>query len=88
MWVVDGFHQKTESTLQLLDDCLCQICEANGWVLVVDVFGQLGNALGIGLGLESESLCGQEGLEFFVVGDDSIVDDGELPVRIGSGYFG
>jgi hypothetical protein len=52
-------------------------------VLVVDVLGQLGNALGVGLGLEAEALALEEGLQLLVVGDDTIVNDGELPVGVG-----
>ena len=54
--VVDGLEQETESALQLLDDGLCEGGEVDAWVLSVDVLGQLGNGLGVGLGLESEAL--------------------------------
>jgi hypothetical protein len=56
-------------------------------VLVVEVLCELGNALGIGLGLELEALSAEEGLELLVVGDDTIVDDGEFPGGIGSVMF-
>jgi hypothetical protein len=52
-------------------------------VLVVDVLGQLGNALGVGLGLEAEALALEESLQLLVIGDDTIVNDGELPVGVG-----
>jgi hypothetical protein len=77
--VVNGLDKKTVSTLKLLDDGLGQVGETDVGVLVVDVLGQLGNALGVGLGLESEALALEKGLELLVVGNDTIVDDGELP---------
>ena len=49
---------------------------------VEEVFGELCNALGIGLGLKAETLALEEGLELFVVGDDTIVNDSELPLGI------
>lgn len=84
MGVVNGLDEKTVGTLKLLDDSLGQVGETDAGVLVVDVLGQLGNALGIGLGLELEALAREESLELLVVGDDTIVDDGELPVGVRS----
>jgi hypothetical protein len=83
MGVVDGLDEQTVGALELLDDGLGEVGEANGGVLVVEVLGELGNALGIRLGLELEALGAQEGLELLVVGDDTIVDDGELPGGVG-----
>lgn len=77
--VVNGLDEETVSSLKLLNDGLGEVGEANGWVLVVDVLDQLGNAFGIGLSLESEALALKQGLELLVVGDDTIVDNGELP---------
>lgn len=82
--VVNRLDQQTVSTLELVDDGLGEVDEAEGGVLVVDVLGQLGNTLGIGLGLESQALGLQESLELLVVGNDTIVDNGELPVGIRS----
>jgi hypothetical protein len=53
-------------------------------MLRVDVLGELGNGLGVGLGLKLEALAFEEGLEFLVVGDDAVVDDGEFPIRVGA----
>lgn len=83
MRVVDGLDQKTVGALELVNDSLGQVGEADLRVLVVEVLGELSNALGVGVGLELEALGAQEGLEFLVVGDDTIVDNGELPGRIG-----
>ena len=83
MGIVDRLDEQTVSTLKLLDDSLGQVGEIDLGVLVVDVLGQLGNALSVGLGLETETLAFQQGLELLVVGDDTIVDNGELPVRVG-----
>ena len=83
MGVVDGLEEKTKGTLELLDDGLDERREAQVGVLAVDVLCELGNGLGVGLSLELEALALEQGLELLVVCDDSIVDDGELPVRVG-----
>ncbi|KAI6754186.1 hypothetical protein HG530_012700 [Fusarium avenaceum] len=67
MGVVDRLDEKTVSTLELLDDSLGKVGEANGRVLVVDVLGELGNALSVGLGLELEALGLEESLQLLVV---------------------
>ena len=82
--VVNGLDQQSVSTLKLLDDSLGKVGEANVGVLVVEVLGQLGNALSIGLGLESEALALEQSLEFLVVGNNTIVDNGEFPRRVGA----
>lgn len=84
MGVVDRLHQQAKCTLELLDDGLCQDCEFNVGVLVIKVLGQFGNALGIGLGLESETLGLQQSLQFLIVGDDTIVNNRELPFGVGA----
>ena len=53
-------------------------------MLVVQVFRELRNTLGIGFGLESESLALQQSAELLVICNDTIVDDGELPFGIRS----
>lgn len=88
MGVVDGLDEETVSTLELLDDSLGQVGEADGRVLVVDVLGELGNALSVGLGLELETLGLEESLKLLVVGDDTVVDNGELPGGVRSRFKG
>lgn len=83
--VVNRLHQKTESTLQLLDDGLGEGGEVDAWVLIVDVLGELGNSLSVGFGLEAETLRFEQYSQFLVVGDDTVVNDGELPFGIRSG---
>ena len=80
--VVNGLDEKAVGTLKLQDDSLGQVGQADGRVLVVQVLGQLGNALGIGLGLESEALALEQSLELLVIGDDTIVNDAEFPCGI------
>jgi hypothetical protein len=82
---VDRFEQQTKGTLELLDDGLDKGGEVDVRVLVKDVLGQLGNGLGVGLGLECEALGLEQSSQLLVVGDDTIVDDGEFPLGIGSG---
>lgn len=86
MGVVDRLDQQSIGTLKLLDNSLDEIGESNLGVLVVDVLGELGNALGIRLGLKLEALAGEQGLELLVVGDDTVVDNNELGVGVGSVY--
>jgi hypothetical protein len=82
MGVVDGFNEQTVGALELLDHGLGKLGEADARVVIVKVLCKLGDALGIGLGLELEALSSQQGLELLVVGDDAIVDNGELPVGV------
>lgn len=49
---------------------------------VVDVFGKLRDSLSVRLGFELETLALEQCLELFVVCDDAIVNDRELPRRI------
>jgi hypothetical protein len=88
MGVVDGLDEKTISTFELLDDGLGKVGEANGGVLVVDVLGELCDALSVGLSLELEALGLEKSLQLLVVGDDTIVDNGELPVDVRSAFRG
>lgn len=81
---VHALHEKTESALELLDDSLDESGEVEAGVLIVDVLGQLGNGLSVGLGLEAHSLALEESPQFLVVGDDTVVDDGELPLGVGA----
>lgn len=81
--VVHRLHEQTKGTLELLDDRLGELHEAEVRVLIVDVFGELGNGLGIGLRLELEALALEQHLQLLVVCDDAVVHDGELPVGVG-----
>lgn len=81
---VHTLHQKTESTLQLLHDSLDQAGEVEVRVLVEDELGQLSDGLSVGLGLEAHALGFEEHPQFLVVGDDTVVDDGELPLGVGA----
>lgn len=85
MGIVDRLDKETKGTLELLDDSLDERWEAQVWVLSVDVLCELGNGLGICLRLELEALALKQGLEFLVVCDDSVVDDGKLPVGVRPG---
>lgn len=85
---MNGLDEKTVGTLKLVDDGLGQVGEANLGVLIVDVLGQLGNALGIGFSLKLETLAAEESLQLLVVGDDAIVDDSEFPIGVRSAFRG
>ena len=85
MRVVDGFEEETKGALELLDDGLCEGGELDRRVLIVDIFGELGNGLCVGFGLKTESLALEEGLQFLVVGNDTVVNDRKLPFWVRSG---
>jgi hypothetical protein len=85
MGVVDRLDQKTESSLELLDDGLDKSGEAQVWVLAIDVLCELRDGLSVGLRLELVALALEQDLELLVVCDDTVMDDGELPVGVGPG---
>lgn len=81
---VDRLEQQTEGALELLDDGLDEGCEVNVGVFIEDVLGQLGDGLCVGLGLEYKALGLEQSSQLLVVGDDTIVNDGELPLGVRS----
>lgn len=84
VWVVNRLDQQTVSSLKLLDYCLGQVGEADLRVLIINILGELGNALRIGVGFELEALRNEERLKLLVVGNDAIVNDTEFPGRVRS----
>lgn len=82
MGEVNRLNKETKSTLELLHDSLCEDSEVNLWLLVEEILGKLSNALGVGLRFKAEALALQQSSEFFVVGDDTIVDNGEFPAQV------
>ena len=84
MWEMGRLDQQTESAFQLLNNGFGEGGEVDTWVCIVDEFGQLCDTFGIGFGLELEAFRLEDGLEFLVVGDDTVVDDGELEIWVGS----
>lgn len=79
-----GLDKETKGTFEFLHDGLCEDGEVNVRLLVEQILGKFSDALGIGLCLEPEALALQESSEFLVIGDDSIVDNGEFPVQVRS----
>ena len=53
-------------------------------ILATNVGDELGDALGVSLGLEHVALGHQELLDVLVVGDDAVVDNNELVIFSGS----
>jgi hypothetical protein len=86
MGVVNRLDQETKGSLKFLDDGLDERGEAQVGVLGVDVLCELGDGLCVGLRLELEALALEQRLELLVVCDDTVVDDGELPVGVGPDY--
>lgn len=78
--------QKTVGTLELNNNELGELAEVKVLVLVlvVDEFGKLGDALGIGVRLKLDALGAQKSLELSVVGNDTVVNDSELVVGVRS----
>lgn len=70
--------------MKFFDDGFGEDSELNVGVLIVEVFGKFGDALGVCLRLESEPLAFEECLQLLVVGNDAIVNDRKFPIRIGS----
>jgi hypothetical protein len=85
---VIGLEEKTESALKLLDDGFCEDSEFDVWVLAIKVLGQLGDAFGVGIGLEAESFGFQQRLQLLIVGNNAIVNNAKLPGRIRAGITG
>ena len=82
MWEVNRLEEQAICTLKLFDDRLREGGEVNVWVLVIEVLRKLRNALSVCVGLETEASAFEKSLQFLVVGDDTIVDDSELPFGI------
>ena len=53
-------------------------------MFVVKVLGKLGDALRVCFSLEFETLAFKESLELLVIGDDTVMNNCEFPVRVGS----
>lgn len=79
---MNGLQQKPESSLKLLNDGLCKSGEVNARVPLVDVLGELGDTFCVGFGLKNISLVFQEGLQFLVVCDDTVVDYREMELWV------
>ena len=82
MRVVNRFQKETKGSLELLDHSLGESQELNIGVFVVEVFRKFGDTLGICICFKLESFAFEEDFELFVIRDDSIVNDGELPTWI------
>lgn len=88
--VVDALEDEGKSALQLLHDSLGEVGEAKLLIAlrIINIFTQLGNSFGISLGLENKTLVLQQGLDFLVVGDDAVVNHGELVLGVGAMRMG
>ncbi|KAH3668631.1 hypothetical protein OGAPHI_002385 [Ogataea philodendri] len=80
---MDGFHQQTVGALQLVQNFLRELIELQVVVFVEIIFEQLGNNFSIGVGIENIAFTFQKGLQFSVIGDDTIMDHDELVFRVG-----
>ena len=79
-------NKEKKRTHQLLDDRLDESGEVRLAALgrVVEVLAEHGDGLGVGLGLKLVTALRQHKLEFAVVCDDAVVDDGEVCVGVGA----
>lgn len=82
---MDGLQKDTECTLQLLDYGLSKINKLELRLLIMNIFRKLGDTLSVSVGLKlGTSLDLKESFQFFEVGDDTIVHNGEFPIGIRS----
>ena len=51
---------------------------------VIEIFGELCDTFGVCLGFELEAFAFEQSLELLVVGNDTVVNDSELPFRVRS----
>jgi hypothetical protein len=86
---VDRFNNETVGTLKLLDNLLGQIRKVRLVInamlldmLVVNKLCELGNSLSVSFRLKSIALGLKERLNFTVVGNDTIVDNDKLILRV------
>ena len=84
MGIVNRLEEKTKCTLQFLDDCLGEDGELDVWVLVEEIFRKFSDAFRVCVGLKAETLGLEKGLQFFVISNDTVVDNGEFPFRVRS----
>ena len=78
---VDLRTQANAPSSWLIVDCLLhQLTKCVVYILITNVGDQLGNDLGVCLGLKHESLGHQELLYVLEVGDDAVVDHNEIVV--------
>lgn len=82
MWIMHRLQQQTESTFELGNYGLSQGGEVDVFVLIVDVFGQLGDAFCVGLTFKDLTLTLQKCFQFLVVCDNTIVDNSESESRV------
>lgn len=78
-------EDEREGTLKLLQDGLDELREVHALVglRVVNVLCEDGRRLGVGLALELVAALLEDKTESSCVGDDTIVDDGELRLGVG-----
>jgi hypothetical protein len=80
---MDTLEEQSISALKFPHNKLGELREVDvAFLLIKDVLGELGNTLGVGLCLEDVSLVLENGLQFAVVGNDTVVDNDKLGLGI------
>ena len=51
---------------------------------LIDIFGKLSNAFGISISFECDTLLFKKSLDFLIVGDNTVVYDGEFVFGVGT----
>lgn len=83
---MDRLENEGEGSLELLDNALDERGKVGLATLsrVVKVLAENGNGFGVGVALELEATLFEDHPEFSEVGDDTVVNDGELVGWVGS----
>src|SRR6266404_2865958 len=77
-------EDKGEGTLELLEDSLNELSESDAFVRlrVIDIFRKNGDGFGIGFAFEFEATVLEDQAEGSRVGDDAVVYDDKIAVRV------
>lgn len=81
--VVDTLEEQCVCSLEFTNDKFGELRKVDvALLLIKDVLGEFSDTFGICFRFEHVSLVLKDGLQFAVIGDDTIVDDNKLSFRI------
>ena len=83
IWIVNALEEQSVRALEFPDDKFGELRKVNvAFLLVKDIFCELGNAFRVRLSFKDVSLVLQDCFQFAVIGDDAVVDDDKFSFRI------